>query len=56
MSKIFTALVVWMVILGIGVTLSWAFSGIMTPWGVMVLVMASFISGAYSGTAWERAN
>lgn len=54
MNRMFTALVVMEAIATAFVTLSWLYSGTMTPWGVLVYVLASFVIGACFGVAFER--
>lgn len=54
MSTLFKVLAAFEAVLMAMVALSWLVTGILTPWGVLVFVMSSFVIGAFFATWLER--
>ena len=55
MSRAFTALFAVQAIISALITVSWLYSGILTPWGVLAYISAALVVGAYFGVMYERA-
>lgn len=55
MNRAFTALFAVQAIISALITVSWLYSGILTPWGVLAYISAALVVGAYFGVMYERA-